>query len=264
MHPLFIVFGREIAAYTLFTFIGAGAAFALALPALKREGMSTGQAVCALVLMCVAFLVGARIWNIAVNPWNFMGDLKWYSLRLKGLSMYGGVFGAGLILLALLRLWKKPVWPMLDAMAVPGGVSFCIARVGCFLNGCCTGKATTGPFGVIFPSKESGQQAIQEMLPFLQVTRTVHPTQLYELLGAAVGIPVVILICRRLKLKDGSLFLLYGAWFSAVRLAVLPLRVFTYADGVKEICYPLLYGALILLGIVFTMIINRRPRAEAV
>ena len=70
MHPVFLLGGLEIYAYALFTWLGAGSACILAMPGLKRAGMSAMQRWGVLILMCICFLVGARLWNVAVNPVN--------------------------------------------------------------------------------------------------------------------------------------------------------------------------------------------------
>ncbi len=253
MHPLIHVFGLEIPAYSFCTVLAAAVAVVLALPALRRAGLNKARSAGLLAMMCVAFLIGARLWNVAVNPGNFAGSLKWYTPRLAGLSLYGGLFGAGLVVAASLPLWKKPIFPVLDAMTVPGGVSFCIARIGCFLNGCCGGRVTGCPLGIEFPVRDASRQLLREALPFLSSVNTVHPTQLYELAGAALGLPLVVLLVRRLHLRHGATFLLYSAWFSAVRLAVLPLRALTYPDAVKNIVYPLIYLIIIICGITLTL-----------
>ncbi len=258
MHPIFHVFGRELSAYLLFTILAAAATFALAIPALRQAGLSRARAAWLLAAMCAAFLVGARIWNVAINPGNFAGALKWYSLQLAGLSLYGGVLGAGLALAAALHRWETPIFPALDAMTVPGGVAFCIVRIGCYLNGCCAGRATRCIFGVVFPVREASRQMLKEAVPFLSPVQTVHPTQVYELVGAAVGLPLIIWLCRHFRMRDGALFLLYGAWFSAVRLAVLPLRALTYSSVVKTVIYPLIYLLFCLCGIVLALLRGRQ------
>ncbi len=249
MHPTFQFLQWEIPAYTLFTCLGALAAAALALPALIRAGLGRAQAAWLLACMCAAFLAGARLWNVAVNPSNYLGSLRWYSLRLSGLSLYGGLTGALATLILALRLWKKPLRPAMDAMAIPGGISFCLCRIGCFLNGCCAGRATSSPLGIRFPSKASPLPTWGAQWLFLSAADRLHPTQLYELAGAALGIPLVLLL-RRKDAKAGTLFWLYCAWFSAMRLAILPFRALTYAGLVKDVIYPLLYGGLVVAGLV--------------
>ena len=252
--------GFEIHAYALFTWLGALAACLLALPALKRAGMTAWQSRTSLFLMCVSFLVCARLWNIAVNPANYRGSFMWYTPKLAGLSLYGGVIGAAATLILFAKARKVRILPVLDAMVVPGGVAFCLARIGCFLNGCCSGKATNSPFGVLFPDRGAGDRILPGMLSFLN-NRPVHPTQLYELAGATICLPVVLLICRKTDAKPGSRFMLYAAFFSVVRLVVLPWRVLSYSDAVKNIFYPALYVAVIAAGIVWTLR-NNRPAVD--
>lgn len=245
MCPVFSFGGCEIHAYALFTWIGAAAACLLAFPALRRAGMTASQTLAALVLMCAAFFVGARLWNLAVSPDNYLGPLTWNAPKLAGLSFYGGALGAGLALYGCVKACKTRLLPALDAMVVPAGAAFCCARIGCFLNGCCGGKATDGPFGVVFADGTVGQ-TLPGFLSFVNA-RPVHPTQLYELAGAAIALAVVVWICRRSAAPPGVRFLLYAAGFSAVRLAVLPLRALTYPDVVKNVFYPGLYLAIIVV-----------------
>lgn len=259
MCPLLEIGGWQIPAYNFCALLAAIIGCALALPALRRAGLGRAQAIALLLIMIPAFLIGSRLWNVVVNPGNYLGGLKWHSLRWAGLSFYGGALGAGTALIITAWQWDLSPWAGLDAMTVPGGVAFCLARLGCFLNGCCAGRATSGPLGVVFPSKAGYQQVLSEWMPFLSASRAVHPTQLYELAGAALGLPLVFWLVKRLHLQQGASFLLYTAWFSAVRLAVLPLRALTYPDIIKTVVYPLLYVIVILLGIA---IVLRRARTK--
>jgi phosphatidylglycerol:prolipoprotein diacylglycerol transferase len=244
MHPVFVLGGLEIYAYALFTWLGAASACILALPGLKRAGMTAMQRCVVLMLMCICFLVGARLWNVAVNPVNYLGAFKWYTLKLAGFSLYGGLTGAVAALILFVKVCRIRILPILDAMVVPGSAAFCIARIGCFLNGCCGGIATNGPFGVVFPQNEPSGPALPGLLSFVN-SRPVHPTQLYELAGAAAGLLAVVLICRKYDLPSGSRFLFYAAVFSGVRLLVLPFRSLPYTETVRNVLYPGLYLAII-------------------
>ena len=65
-------------------------------------------------------------------------------------------------------LWKKgKFWSIMDLAGLCVPLALAFGRVGCFLNGCCYGKPTTLPWGVVFPTAAP------------LVAR--HPTQLYEL-----------------------------------------------------------------------------------
>ena len=260
MHPVITIplIDAQIKAYTLFTILGALAFAAVALPLLKRAGVKPLRALALLAAMAAAFLAGARLWNVAVNPGAYGGALKWHSLRLAGLSLYGGVLASALVLFAWTRLSGASFLPPLDAITVPSAAAFALARVGCFLNGCCHGIATDSVWGVEFPAKSGAQELIGKLLPLPGLTLPAkhYPTQLFELAPALLGLIPALMLGR--KLKQGSTFLLYGVWFSASRLAILPLRSLPYNDIVKKIAYPALYIALIALGAASLIYINGR------
>ena len=99
--------------------------------------------------------------------------------KYTGISYYGG-FIVGLGSLALmLNLFRKntsmSVTEWLNFITVPFISFHCIARLGCFLGGCCYGKVTDGPFGLYFPDvPESG---------IYHYGQKVLPTNLFESCG---------------------------------------------------------------------------------
>jgi prolipoprotein diacylglyceryltransferase len=78
----------------------------------------------------------------------------------------------------------------------------------------------------------------------------VHPTQLYELAAALIGLPVCRFLTKRFRAEEGGLFSLYMAWFCLMRLMILPLRALPYAAVVTHVFYPGVYAALAILGLV--------------
>ena len=60
---------------------------------LLRAGFSRRGAAVLLLCACAAFLIGARLWNVAVNPGDFGPQRPWYVLRMTGFSLYGGLAG---------------------------------------------------------------------------------------------------------------------------------------------------------------------------
>jgi phosphatidylglycerol:prolipoprotein diacylglycerol transferase len=86
-----------------------------------------------------------------------------------------------------------------------------IGRVGCHLNGCCYGRPTTLPWGVVFPPDsyaglEFGNAA-------------VHPSQLYM---AAAGVALFALTwsLRRRLTVPGTLFWLFIVAFALIRIPI--------------------------------------------
>ena len=258
MLPHFTLFGLELHSYVLAALLAASPAGALRWAALGRAGWPKGLRAGTLAAMCAAFLLGARLWNLLAAPDSYGPDRPWHTLRLTGLSLYGGIFGAFLPLLAASKLGKKDLRTALDAFTLPAAAAFCIARAGCFLNGCCRGNPTRLPWGVVFPSPLDEETL--RALGLAAFRQPVHPTQLYELLGAAAGIPLALWAAKRFSLPAGGRFLVYGVWFSAVRLAVLPLRALRYPGWVRWGLYPAVYLAIIAGGL---LLLGRARRKKA-
>lgn len=253
MHPQLHVFGLTLQSYSVMAAIAALTGAAMVWRPLKRCGFTAKQSVLMLLSMCAAFLAGARLWNVAINPSSYGPLRPWYTPRMVGLSVYGGILGALPVLAAFARLLHRPLREVLDAFTVPFAAAFCLSRVGCFLNGCCAGIHTKFPWGMVFPTALDGLQT-----PFMTLrSQPVHPTQLYELILALAGIPVCLSLVRRFRLPAGARFLIYEIWFCAMRLLVLPLRSLPYPPAVKTVLYPALYlilmagGGLLLGRLIF-------------
>ena len=245
MLPEITLLSLKLRSYSLCAAVAALVCAATVWAPLRRCGYSRRAAILSLLGMAAAFLVGARLWNVAIYPEAYGPQRPWYTLRMVGLSLYGGIAGAAAALLVSLRLVGAKPLAVLDAFVLPFALAFAIARVGCFLNGCCAGIKTSLPWGVVFPSDA-------ECLPrslFSFPAPAAHPTQLYELVLALAGLP----FCRRWAKKKhpapGGLFFCYAAWFCVLRLLILPLRSLPYAGWVTHGLYPALYLSCIILSL---------------
>ncbi len=243
----------QIKSYTLFTILGALIGVLTALPFLKREGLSAPSSVKILILMALSFLIGARLFNFVINPSSYGKSLHIFSMRLAGLSVYGGILGAIIALLSWSWFTKTGIWKLLDAFVLPFGIAFALARIGCYLNGCCIGIPTDSFFGVAFPTREGNKEIISELVSLFgkkEVILYFYPTQLFEMGLALFGLIQVMWLYFKNRIPQGAAFLLYGILFSAMRLLVLPLRSLPYSDIVVKLLYPLFYITLIGSGIV--------------
>jgi phosphatidylglycerol:prolipoprotein diacylglycerol transferase len=103
-----------------------------------------GAALLAAALVVVAVLAGAHalFWAVHGGRWGFWSG---------GLSSMGGVVLGFVAAWGAARVAGEPLAPLLDAL-VPGALlGLGIGRIGCFLSGCCMGRPTTLPWGVVFP-----------------------------------------------------------------------------------------------------------------
>lgn len=148
-------------------------------------------------------LLGAKVWWWA--QYGEWADLKWGEFLLTGgLVFFGGLIGGVLGVILYLRRAGAPVIPVSDLALPYVALAHGIARVGCFLNGCCHGSHTTAPWGVPYPKN----------LP--AATLPVHPVQLYETLGLLVLFAVLRLVYRRGP-RTGTVMLGYLAGYGTLR-----------------------------------------------
>lgn len=80
-----------------------------------------------------------------------------------------------------------------DTFVVPVAVSIAIGRLACFCGGCCFGRPTSLPWGVIFPAIDSSPR---------------HPTQIYEFAFHLAAAFVFAWMIRR-QMQKGQLIKLY-------------------------------------------------------
>jgi phosphatidylglycerol:prolipoprotein diacylglycerol transferase len=229
----------------------------------RRRGIPGGRAAALLGVTAVCVPIGARLLHLALNPSVYAADPgALLSTDPTGFALYGGLILATIAGLVTAWVLRVDLWRMADASAPAIGVGIALARLGCFLNGCCFGRVTTGPLGIVFPGGSLPWlgQLSDGRITLLDATLPVYPTQLFELAGALAGSALAVWVLTR-GARDGTAFLAFAAWFSAVRWADWYLRVPASSFAGPSWMYPALYAALI--AVCVTLIIVRRRGGEA-
>lgn len=239
-----------ISIYKLLAILGGIAAAVLAQFSLERSGIKRLEGLLLSLASAASFLVFARLWNFLIYSRSYGENFKIYSLRFAGFSLYGGLLGVMLLLFCYSRLRGKRLRRLLDCYTLAGAVAFCIARLGCFLNGCCYGKPTDSWVGYTFPQREVSLGRLGGVFEGITLNSPRYPTQLFEMAGALLGILLLFIFFggkqkSKDPTRDGLIFYFYAAWLSLVRLVVLPFRELSYSWFVIYIVYPLLYIAVI-------------------
>ena len=170
--------------------LGILCAYAALLKLGRRSGLDPDRLGNLVVLLVFSGLAGARLFYV-VEHWDWYRKDPLSVLRVweGGLMFYGSVVVAGAVLAAWCAAFRRPALQMLDLFAavVPIGQAF--GRVGCFLNGCCYGRASSGPLAVTYPH---GSIPWQEQLSAGVIGGTaarscpVFPVQLFEAAGCAL------------------------------------------------------------------------------
>lgn len=141
------------------------------------------------------------LYRTTVEHWH--GPYLWAGRHFH--SSFLSVFFYGVAAAALLR-W--PVKKCMDHYAIAAMIASPIARIGCFLRGCCRGKPCDLPWAITFPDTPGVR---------------VHPAQLY-----AVGLELLILwiLLRLIKRPryDGQTFWTAVWLYSLYRTGIETIR----------------------------------------
>jgi phosphatidylglycerol---prolipoprotein diacylglyceryl transferase len=237
MHPVLFHLG-PITIHTYGTLLAFGILLALwwAQRRAPAAGMDSDRIWNLGVYMVLAALAGAKVWLILAD-WEYYrqnpGDIFSMSTLQAGGVWYGGLITAAVVL--VLYAWRaKLTFAQLgDVYAAPLALGHGIGRLGCFSAGCCYGRPTTLPWGVIFTNPYAHQ------IVGTPLGVPLHPTQLYE--AAAEFINVFILFRLGVgKRPPGQVIGAYAFLYGLTRFTV----EFFRGDPGRT---PILGGALSLM-----------------
>jgi len=207
--------------------------------AARREGLDPRRVRWSLLVLALVVLGGGRFHFVMNHP-EFYPD-GW----ARALTPTGGGFhiGGGIAALALAapfvtRWLGLPLARFADALVFPLGIAIGVARLGCFLHGCCFGEVCTRPWCLAFPPASAVfgfHRELHLVPPDATHSLPVHPLQLY-FIAAAVGVAAVGYWGERRKRYDGEVALFGLALFSTTTVLIELLRA---ADGSSPIWGPL-------------------------
>lgn len=203
----------------------------LALVFAFRHGVEFGVDADAMVdVILIGVVMGilcARLYYVAMAPYNY--DSLWEVLAIRdgGLAIYGGVIG-GFLFGGLACKWRKvPVLPMFDLAAMGFLIGQGCGRWGNFFNQEAFGCNTTLPWGMYSEGTYAYLSGVQSTLAAQGVTvdpaMPVHPTFLYESLWCLTGFVMLTLLLKKRRF-NGELFLLYIIWYGLGRFWIEGLR----------------------------------------
>jgi phosphatidylglycerol:prolipoprotein diacylglycerol transferase len=210
MRPVLFSFG-SLHLYSYGFSIALGVLFSLFL--MRQRALKTGFPKpdevfdIAFTILVWGFL-GARLFYVIQNFSYYAGEpLKIFAVWEGGLIFYGGAIAAFAGISLECRKRQRPFWKTLDFIVPYGALTHAFGRIGCFLNGCCFGKACDLPWAVQFP----------------EIPYAVHPTQIYE---AVFDLALfAFLLARRERARfEGEIALLYFLLYGFGRYLIEFLR----------------------------------------
>lgn len=219
MHPVLFstrLFGRLDEPWSLHVYgllIAAGFLLAMQLAARQagREGEDPDRVIDLAFYLLLAGLIGSRIVFIFTKlPQYLANPVEMVMFWKGGLVFYGGFIGAALYLVYYARKYRMDYFKLVDIMIPYVAMAHAFGRLGCLAAGCCFGKPTSMPWGIVFPvaSMAQQQQQSQGLVDMNDPALAVHPTQLYEA-GFELALFWILLSMRPHKRFHGQLFLFW-------------------------------------------------------
>jgi phosphatidylglycerol:prolipoprotein diacylglycerol transferase len=168
-----------------------------------------------LTVAIIAILSGIIISRLlhVIDLWSFYIANPGQLLGFGGLTIWGAILGATLGIWIYSRFTNFRFGYFMDVITPGVLLAQVIGRIGCTINGCCYGKATSLPWGVVYTHPDS----------FAPLGVAVHPTQPYEIVFLLIVFGVLFRLRRRFQ-PEGSLFLIYLSLYSIWRVGIGFLR----------------------------------------
>lgn len=219
MHPIILKLGPlTIHSYGVMIALSFAIGTLLAVRRAEARGIPGEKITDLSLLILVAAMVGARILYVIPHWGEFSKDpIDVLRIWEGGLTLFGGVLLAVASSYVFVRRERLSWAKVADSCAVPLALGLGIARIGCFLNGCCHGRPTDGPLGIVFPEDSVAHGVFPG--------QAVVPTQLFE---SAFGFFLlgVLLAVERRKPRDGVSILVVLIGYSTFRFLVDFLRYY--------------------------------------
>ncbi|MEA3400266.1 MAG: prolipoprotein diacylglyceryl transferase [Armatimonadota bacterium] len=201
-------------------------------------------------------IIGGRLGYVLLNLSEYAQEpLGALNLWSGGMSWHGGVAGALLVLAIGTRITGVTLARAFDLSAPAVALAYAIARVGCFLNGCCWGRSADLPWAVVFPPEAAGPSGVP-----------LHPAQLYAVAGTLLfTLPALLALGRWLR-KPFDRFLGFLVLSSVVRFVVEVFRRGASAEvfgPIPQLTIAQVASlAIIAVGVV-VILVRERPEPRA-
>lgn len=246
MYPILFKIGPfSVHAYGFFIALAFIFGILVSLHYTKKEGIRREAILDLALYVIIAAIVGSRFFYV-IGQWNQYKDnlLEVFMVQKGGLIFLGGFLLALATVIGYTKIKNIPLLKLFDALAPGTALGYSIARIGCFLNGCCFGLPTDPHWGLVF---SSGSLAASYF-----PGQPLQPTQLYSLLAMFLAF-LVLLWIYRFKKFDGQIFFWWFILYSVYRFLVEFLRyspihwlgltpsqwlvIFTFAFGIWGLNY---------------------------
>ncbi len=173
----------------------------------RKIGLSEDHFINLAIFVLLFGFIGGKLMYVIVNFKQFL-TAPMAVLGSEGFVVYGGVITGVLTIYVYCRIKKIDFLTYIDLMTTSVAINQMFGRLGCFLAGCCYGRETDSPIGVIFPEGCIAPAGVR-----------ILPTQLFMAAGDLLMFILLVILTFR-KLKPGIRAAVYLFLYSVGRFIV--------------------------------------------
>jgi phosphatidylglycerol:prolipoprotein diacylglycerol transferase len=256
MHPILFRIGNwPVYSYGVLLAAAYLTALQLAVVRARHRGVDGARVMDLGIYLIIAALIGAKLMLVIVDFRYFVANPRELtSLVSAGGVFYGGLIGALITAIVLVRRYNFRIWTTADLFAPGIALGHVIGRLGCLMAGCCYGRPTDLPWGITFTNPDAAANVGTPLgIP-------LHPTQLYDA-GAELLILVLLLVTeRRGRAFEGRTFWLYMLLYGISRFII---EFFRGDDrGVMMGVSTSQFVSLVVVPLAIVMLVRLRARAR--
>lgn len=222
----FSIGGMNIYWYGVCIAVGMCLALVFAFRHSVEFGVDADAMVDVILIGVVMGILCARLYYVALSPYQYHSLKDVLAIRDGGLAIYGGIIGAFLFG-GLACKWRKvPMLPMFDLAAMGFLIGQGCGRWGNFFNQEAFGCNTTLPWGMFSETTRAylmGSTVTAQSGVTIDPNLPVHPTFLYESIWCFVGFLLLFRYIKKRKF-NGDIALRYMIWYGAGRFWIEALR----------------------------------------
>lgn len=216
MHPILFELGNwPVYSYGVLLAAAYLLGLQLAVSRAKRRGVDATRVMDLGIWIIIAALVGAKALLVIVDfDYYRSNPREIFSLVRSAGVFYGGLVLATIVGFALVRRYQLPVWTTADLYAPGIALGHVIGRLGCFLAGCCWGRATDVAWAVTFTDPAAAMNVGTPL------NVPLHPTQLYEAGAELLILGLLLVTERKGRYFPGRTFWLYMLLYGITRFII--------------------------------------------
>lgn len=208
----------------------------------KKEAITENQIDSISLWLILSGVLGSRFLYTFVEHYDeyIQNPVRFFYFQEGGLSFSGGLVFAIVASVIFCKKHRISFWKMADTLSPSLALGFSIAKIGCFLMGCCHGTVCAVPWGVTYTHPES--LAHPRGIP-------LHPSQIYESIGTLLIFGLLMLIKDKKTFQGQtflSLIILYGTVRSALEFFRGETGHIGFLTTAQAINLPMIVVAIIL------------------